>query len=145
MSNEDASTLNPALQRSVRDLCREGYASYDAGDYRQAIRHFFAAWTRLPKPQTQWEEAGWVLTALGDAYFAKGSYEQAREAMESALHCPGTAGNPFIYLRLSQALYELGQREQAREAARQAPADKLAELMAVEPPQYQWLIEEQNA
>lgn len=99
--------LEPELTEQIRDLCQQGYLLYDQQDYNSAIRRFFSAWTLLPKPQSQWREAGWILTALGDAYFAKGNYESGREALTSALHCPDTQHNPIIHLRLGQCLYEL--------------------------------------
>ncbi|ARN76510.1 hypothetical protein BST96_19585 [Oceanicoccus sagamiensis] len=97
----------------TRELCQQGYTLFDSGDIKGAIRSFYSAWTLIPKPQTQWQEAGWVLTALGDAYFTKGDYDNGREALMSALHCPKAMGNPIIHLRLGQCFFELGQTEKA--------------------------------
>ena len=117
MTDSDSNTALPAiLTEQIRELCRLGYSAYDAGDFKLAIRRFFEAWTRLPKPQTQWVESGWVLTALGDAYFAKGNYDNGREALQSAVHCPQTGNNPFVHLRLGQCLFETGDVEGARRA-----------------------------
>ena len=114
---DNSSTTSP-LDRDIaaktRQLCQQGYQLFDNGDIKTALRRFYSAWTLLPKPQTQWEEAGWVLTALGDAYFAKGDFKNGKEALLSALHCPKARGNPVIHLRLGQCLFELAEQDAAR-------------------------------
>ena len=106
-------TLQADISNKIKQLCKQGYEIFDRGDAKAALRCFYSAWTLLPKPQTLWQEAGWVLTALGDVYFAKGDYEQGREALLSALHCPHALGNPIIHLRLGQCLYELRNETEA--------------------------------
>ena len=107
--------LDKTLSQQIRQLCQQGYERYDQGDYKAALRAFYRAWTQLPKPQTDYLEAGWVLAALGDTYFIKGDYPLGEEALRSALHCPDTNGNPFVHLRLGQCLYELDQQTQAKQ------------------------------
>lgn len=102
------STLDAVLQQSVRGLCAEAYGFYDKGEFRQALRKFYQAWNLLPKPQTDYPEAGWVLTAIGDAYFCSQQFDQGKEALTSALFCENMIDNPFIHLRLGQCLLELG-------------------------------------
>ncbi|WP_101760358.1 tol-pal system YbgF family protein [Oceanicoccus sp. KOV_DT_Chl] len=113
---ENSSTLlDPEIDKNIRQLCEQGYLHFDQGDTKAAIRTFYSAWTLLPKPQTEWEQAGWILTALGDAYFAKGDFNSGREALSSALHCPKAAGNPVIHLRLGQCEFELGALDNAQQ------------------------------
>ena len=106
--------MSQALQTQLRQYCETGYQYYDKGDYKTAIRNFYSAWTLIPKPQTQWQESGWVLTALGDAYFKKGDYSNSCEALNSALHCPECDNNPFVHLRLGQSYFELNAIEDAK-------------------------------
>lgn len=106
--------LAPQLNSHLRSLCGKGYSALDGGDTKKAIRLFYSSWNLLPKPQTRWEEAGWVLTALGDAYYSKKEYKQAKEALMSALHCPRALGNPTIHFKLGQCLYALGSIAAAR-------------------------------
>jgi len=103
------------LSKRVHELCKEGYSAYDKSLYKEAIRHFFRAWTLIPKPQHQYPEAGWVLTALGDAYFRKGDNTLAIESLSSAIHCANIGENPFIQLRLGQAYYESNEMDKARQ------------------------------
>ncbi len=102
------SELDTDTRKEIKALCAAGYALYDCDDFRQALHKFYQAWMLLPKPQTDHVESGWVLTAIGDAYFRSQQYEQGREALASALHCEGMIDNPFIHLRLGQCLLEQG-------------------------------------
>lgn len=112
--NSDMSALHQDIVEQIKQLCAAGYEQYDKGDFAQAIRLFYQAWIKLPKPQTDHVEAGWVLTALGDAYFQQHKYEQAIEALNSALFCPNLTDNPFLHLRLGQCHWEMNNPTQAR-------------------------------
>ncbi|HEB28036.1 MAG TPA: tetratricopeptide repeat protein [Porticoccus sp.] len=128
--------LDKAIAEKARDLCQQGYQLFDQGDVKTALRRFYSAWTLIPKPQTQWQEAGWILTALGDAYFTKGDFDNGREALMSALHCPKALGNPVIHLRLGQCLFELDQPEQAAHQFNLVRDHGGTELFAKEDPKY---------
>lgn len=104
----------------IRQQCADGYALYDTGAFKDALRLFYQAWLLLPKPQTDFDAAGWILTAIGDTYFRLGQFEQGREALSSALHCPGADRSAFIHLRLGQCLWELGQPDKALASLLQA-------------------------
>lgn len=130
------SILDEALAKRVRQLCAEGYRIYDEGDWEQALRRFYQAWTLIPKPQTQFEASGWVLTAIGDAYFAKHNYRAAIEALRSALFCPKTVGNPFVHLRLGQCYLEQQQIDDAERHLARALYSGGEELFAKEVPFY---------
>lgn len=108
------------LTKTIRQFCARGYQLYDTGDYQGALRLFYQGWLAVPKPQTDWTEAGWVLTAIGDCYFRLGRYRQGCEALTSALCCPGMHRAPFAYLRLGQCLCELDETTKARHALYQA-------------------------
>jgi tetratricopeptide (TPR) repeat protein len=109
--------------RRVRLLCRAGYAHYDAGNPERALRHFYRAWLLLPRPQRECIESGWILTAIGDAYCRLGDHRSGMEALRSALHCPGIAGNPFVHLRLGQCCRALGLQAEAAEHLRIAASN----------------------
>ena len=111
----EAAILDAKLVTKIRELCYQGYVQYDERDYRRALRTFYQAWLLVPKPQTDWREAGWVLTAIGDAYFKVQQYNQALEALRSALLCPAAKQSPFIHLRMGQCLFELGEDQRAHD------------------------------
>lgn len=140
-SSTDAPILAHDLAMKVRRLCFRGYQHYDDGKFQLALRTFYQAWLVLPKPQAHWREAGWVLTAIGDAYFRIGKYEQAREALHSALSCPAADASPFIHLRYGQALYELALMDDAQQALRKAVHLGGDELFAGEDSKYRLALD----
>lgn len=128
--------LDALLVKKVKVLCAEGYRLYDTNNFKEALRLFYKAWTALPKPQTEHQEAGWVLTAIGDCYFKTAQWEQGCESLQSALLCPNMRGNPFIHLRLGQCLYEIGKQDTACEHLEQAYLNGGSKLFQNETPKY---------
>ncbi len=127
---------NDEISDKVKVLCGHGYEYFDQGDFDNALRLFYQAWITLPSPQTDRVESGWVLTAIGDAYFKSGKHEQAINALESALHCRGIDDNPFIYLRLGQSLLDTEQLSKARKLLLKAYQHGGAKLFEKEPKKY---------
>jgi len=130
----------PEIESQVMLLCRLGYALHDSGDFKNALRKFYSAWALLPKPQSQWREATWVLTALGDAYYSKGDYDNGQRALNSALYCPEGMGNPVIHIRLGQCLFELGDNKAARAQFSQACENGGDQLVSAQESRYLTLL-----
>ena len=80
--------LNDHIYEQITALCEQGDELADAERYAEAIERFWQAWDLLPEPQTEWEAATWILAAVGDTEFLRGSHEAAREALSHAMHCP---------------------------------------------------------
>lgn len=133
------------LTETIRHFCARGYQLYDAGDYQGALRLFYQGWLALPKPQTDWAEAGWVLTAIGDSYFRLGRYRQGCEALHSALCCPEIHRAPFVYLRLGQCLWELDETDEARRALHTAYRWAQEDIFKGEDGKYQQAIRDLTA
>ncbi len=108
------STLTRETTDKIKELCANAYQTYDQGDFRKALRLFYQGWVMLPKPQTQYAEAGWVLVGIGDSYYRLKQYTPGCEALRSANHCPQVQDNPFVHLRLGQCLFRLGEKPYAR-------------------------------
>lgn len=130
------------LSRPVRRLCADGYRLYDNGEYRLALRSFYQAWLLIPKPQTHYTEAGWVLTAIGDSYFRLEQYQPGAESLQSALCCPGADQSPFTQLRLGQCLWQLGRYAEARKYLYRAYQSQGESLFQAEPQQYRRAIKD---
>ena len=90
----------------------------------------------LPEPKTQWQACTWLLSAIGDANFLGGNYEQAKVALSDAMHCPGAIGNPFIHLRLGQTQFELGNRSRAADELARAYMAEGKDIFSAENPKY---------
>lgn len=129
-------SLDPVLSKKITQACSKGYSHYDNKDFELALRTFYQAWVMLPKPQTQFVEAGWILTALCDAYFRQGRYPQALEAANSALFCPQAEKNQFALLRKGQILLDQGELAQARIALHKVYAHGGQKLFETEPAKY---------
>jgi tetratricopeptide (TPR) repeat protein len=105
--------LSPQIYRQVQDLCRKGDQLCEEENFEDALEQFDAAWALLPEPRNEWEVSHWILTAMADAEFLSGDYENGRESVLAALQCPGGGENPFLNLRLGQCELELGELEAA--------------------------------
>jgi tetratricopeptide (TPR) repeat protein len=98
----------------VTRLSELGNALAAEGDLDGAALRFREAWMALSEPRLAWQAALWVLGAIGDVEFQRGRFLEAREQlMEAMKHFDGAAGNPFLRLRLGQALYEPGEEREA--------------------------------
>jgi tetratricopeptide (TPR) repeat protein len=101
------------LSDEVFDLiqahCTNGDSHVKKGKFAKALMEYAAAWDLLPDPKTDWDAASWILAAIADAYFFSGNWQACCETLQKAVKgCGGAVDNPFIRLRLGQALFELG-------------------------------------
>lgn len=95
------------------DLFEEGEAFADDEEFADALDRFRAAWAALPEPRADQPQAVQILAAISDAQFHLGDWEGCHTAMQQAVRCGASVGNPFVRLRLGQSLYELGNEREA--------------------------------
>lgn len=118
-----------AIAQKVDRLQKEGDALADEGDCRGALARFQSAWALLPEPRLECAAAWTVLGAIGDMQFQLGEYREARDTFMTVMKAfDGATGNPFVCLRLGQAMLELGEE---KEAASWLAAAYLAEGLAI--------------
>lgn len=134
--------LTEALLERIKSLCAKGYQHYDQGEFESALRTFYQAWVQLPKPQTQYQAAGWVLTALGDCYFKLGKWKQALEALNSALFCPGGDKNLFASMRKGQVQFEQQELAAARVTLFNVYSQGGQQMLEKEPEKYRQAIKD---
>jgi hypothetical protein len=121
----------------VQRLCAEGEDFADEGEFGQALSRYQAAWDLLPEPREDWGEALWILTAIGDAHFLNGNWQGCRDALQRAVKgCDGAVENPFVRLRLGQALFEQGDLREAGNWMAPAYLTEGKKLFAGEDPKY---------
>jgi tetratricopeptide (TPR) repeat protein len=106
-------TLDEQTYQHILRLSEAGDVCIEQDDYDGAASRFQEALALVPKPHEEWEAATWLLTSLGESYFFAGRYEEARTALERAMHTPNAIGNPLIHLRLGQTHFELDNMERA--------------------------------
>ena len=128
--------LDDDLQARLKDLSDEGDELAEDGDYEAALARYWQAFELLPEPKTDWEAGTWLLTAIGDAHFLRGSFERGRDGLAAAMRFPDAIGNPFLHLRLGQCLFELGDRDRAADELMRAYMGDGAEIFAEEDPKY---------
>ena len=124
------------LRMMIDKLCQKGdqFAQIDQSD--DALDQYEAAWELLPNPKNQWPAATWILMAAGDVYFERRDYVTASDTLREALEYPDGEGNPFIWLRLGQCLFEIGNLNGAADALETAFRMNGDELFADEDPKY---------
>jgi tetratricopeptide (TPR) repeat protein len=118
-----------AIKLDITQLFKHASDRYQQNDYAGALRLFYQAWVKLPKPpnelsrneqfrnkqpQNEQLQAGEILTAIGSTYFQLQRYEPAIEALRSAMEKAGMSSNPLTLLRLGQCLLDSGQEAQGR-------------------------------
>jgi tetratricopeptide (TPR) repeat protein len=97
------------VYEQVTALSEEGNALCEAGDYGEAIARFASAHDMLPEPKDRWSAATWLLAGIGDCYFLQGRYREALDHFSAAQRAAGGTEEAFIWYRLGQSLYELGE------------------------------------
>lgn len=108
--------LDDATHRRVVELLADGDRHLDLDAPRDAADRFVEAIEALPQPFTQWEAALQLTTALGDACLALTQYAEAEQTLRLALESPGGKGNPYVWLRLGDALHGQSRDGEALEA-----------------------------
>ena len=128
--------LDDVTHEREKMLCAEGDSLAESQRYNAAIEKYEAALMLLPKPESNWDAATWIFTAIGDAYFLLRDYRQAYAAFSNATHWPGGVGNPFIHLRLGEIQLELGNEIVAADELTRAYMGAGRKIFEDEPPKY---------
>ena len=128
--------LPDAIVEKIAALSDAGNALVEEGKYGEAVDKYVDALELLPAPITDWEACTSLLSAIGDANFRSGNYEQARAALSDAMHCPGAIGTPFIHMRLGQSQFELGNMDRAADELARAYLQEGLAIFEDEDPKY---------
>ena|SRR5688572_2741259 len=108
------SELPTEIYDKIRELSARGDGLARSKLFVAALQNYEEAWDLLPEPKTNWNASTWLLTAIGDVHFFRGSFDKTVEVLTNAiLNTPGALGNPFLHLRRGQSLLELGRKDEA--------------------------------
>ena len=100
----------------IDELADAGTELFDHGDWSNAITPWEEALDLLPEPHTDHPQALWLHASIGDAYHSGGFWDEAIDQLRLALACPDGTDNPYIWLRLGQALQATGDTSTATNA-----------------------------
>ena len=76
------------------------------------------------------------MAAITDAAFLGGFSDNAKDAVDAAMECPGAIGNPFLHLRRGQILFDDNQLDEAADELIRAYMVAGEELFAIEDDKY---------
>lgn len=107
--------LDKDIYDKIVILTDNGNKLFEIGDFDNALREYLNALEILPEPKTDWEAGLWLFTAIGDVFFVKQNYIEAKNYFFEAINCPEGYANPFVLYRLGQIFYELKDFEKAKE------------------------------
>ena len=128
--------LDDTLYARVCALSERADDALEDERQRDAVAPLVEALKLLPEPKQQWEAYTWINGSLGEALFTLQQYRGAREVLFDAMNGPDGQLNPFILLRLGQTLYELGERDLAKQYLARAHMLEGDEIFEAEDPKY---------
>lgn len=128
--------LDDDIYQKICELCELGNEYAEQKYFQAAIEKFNQALDLIPEPYYVHNAATWILTAIGDTYFLRGDYNEARIALTHAMSCNGGVEQSFIHLRLGQAQFELGNIDRAQNELTLAYMGEGKEIFDDEDPKY---------
>jgi tetratricopeptide (TPR) repeat protein len=137
----EAEELDDEIFEKIQQLADEGNELMDRDAYDAAVAKFEEALNLLPEPRGDWEATTWLYASIGDAYFFKKDFKASSEAFYNAFQAPNGNLNPFILLRLGQALLETGDEPNATEYLLRAYMIEGRDVFLDENPKYFLFLE----
>jgi tetratricopeptide (TPR) repeat protein len=133
---DPALEMDQATQDRIAALYAAGERFADVGRHGSALGQYAEAWALIPDPKERWPVATSVISAIADSWFLAGRYDEVLRALEFGMNCPGAVGNPFLHLRLGQALLEQGEEDRAADELMRAYSAHGEAIFAHEDPKY---------
>ena len=128
--------MDDALYEKIEELSEQGNELVDNDDFDGALRKFRRALELVPEPKTDWEASLWLYASIGDMYLFKEDFGNAKTNFYNALNCPDGQESGFVHLRLGEALYELGEEDNAVDHLLRAYMLEGPEIFAEEEEEY---------
>jgi tetratricopeptide (TPR) repeat protein len=129
-------TMDPATYERIVALYAEGERHARADRPGSALGQYAEAWALIPDPKERWTLSTSVISAIADCWFHAGRFDEVLRALEFGMNCPDAVGNPFLHLRLGQALLEQGEEDRAEEELMRAFEAHGRDIFAHEDPKY---------
>lgn len=106
------------LYTQIIDLCGEADEFSINENYAEALPLYEKAWALIPEPKAKHDASTFVIAGLIDACFLTGEFAKTKQYAELAIQQDGS--NPFFYILLAKALFELNQIDEAKKQIKQA-------------------------
>jgi tetratricopeptide (TPR) repeat protein len=135
MSDSEVGMDRETHERIVA-LYEEGGKLAEAGRLGSALGKYAEAWAHIPELKQGWRISTSVISAIADCWFLSGRYDEVLRALDFGMNCPGADDNPFLHLRLGQALLEQGEGDRAEAELLRAYEAHGKEIFALEDPKY---------
>jgi tetratricopeptide (TPR) repeat protein len=129
-------TMDEAIYERIVALYAQGERHAQAGRPGSALEQYAEAWALIPDPKERWTLSTAVISAIADCWFLAGRYDEVLRALDFGMNCPGAVGNPFLHLRLGQALLEQGEEVRAEEELMRAFEAHGRDIFAHQDPKY---------
>jgi len=104
---EGSEELEENIYQEILKFSKKAENLFEKREYKQAIVLYNKALEIVPIPKTKWEASTWLYAGIGDSFFSLNKFKESANAFYESLNCPNGHGNPFLYLRLGQNLFEL--------------------------------------
>lgn len=128
--------LDDTVYQQIVSLCAKGDEHAEAEEFEKAFYFYRDALMLVPEPVEDWEATTWILSSIGELYFAERNMEKCIKAFEDAVRCPGGLGNPFIHLRLGQCYFNLNHLDRSADEFARAYMGAGREIFEKEDPKY---------
>ncbi len=108
-------TLKEEVYSKILFLSKKGEEKFEEESFEEAINYYQQALELLPSPNSQWDAATWLYSAIGDCHYFSQNFKDSLYCFHDAYNAPGGIENPFVNLRLGQCYYELKEKEKAED------------------------------
>ena len=114
--------LPSQLHDEIQDKLDQGDEFLNADDFARAAELYREAVELIPEPKHLHDISLLAFTALGEAYYHAGRYQEALAAFRGALKAPGGIVNPLLHLRFGQTCFDSGDLNLAADSLTRAYA-----------------------
>ncbi|HEX8467886.1 MAG TPA: hypothetical protein VF620_08785 [Allosphingosinicella sp.] len=128
--------MDSATHERIAALYGEGEKLVQDGLIGSALEKYGEAWSLILEPKQGWKISTPLISAIADCWFLAGKHDEVLRALEFGMNCPDAVGNPFLHLRLGQALLEQGHEDRAADELMRAYEAHGEKIFAQENPKY---------
>ncbi len=100
-------------RNKINNICKKADKLLCTGSWKEAIELYHFALSILPKPIESNDAYNWLYVVIGDVYYVNSDLNNALLHLTKAYE--NEEKNGFMFLRLGQVYFDLGEKEKAKE------------------------------